>query len=116
MLKLAHFEITAADVDGVAAFYAKLTGWHAEPAGFIPDYTMLSEGGADGMTGAVMSANYQKQPAILWFATDDIDASIRDVVAGGGKQVHDIQPLPDGRKTVYVTDPAGNLFGLTQNP
>ncbi len=41
MLRIAHFEITSDDVDGTAAFYAKILGWTAEPAGFIPNYTML---------------------------------------------------------------------------
>jgi predicted enzyme related to lactoylglutathione lyase len=112
MLKLAHFEITATDVDGVAAFYAKILGWTASPAGFIPGYTMLDAGG--GPTGSVMSRSYKSQPAILWFATDDIAATAAEIVAAGGKQQDEIHALPDGRRVVYVTDPAGNIFGLTE--
>ncbi len=114
MLRIAHFEITGKDVEGLAGFYGRILGWKAEPAGFIDDYTMLYEGGPEDMTGAVMSTNYQAQPTIIWFESDDIDADVAAVVAAGGKQAGDINPLPDGRRTVYVTDPAGNLFGLTQ--
>ena len=115
-LTLAHFEITADDVDGIAGFYAKLLGWKAEPAGFVENYTMLYEGGEDGMTGAVMDTSYRKQAAIVWFGTDDIEASIAEVLAAGGKRDNELHSMPDGRRLIYMEDPAGNLLGLTQSP
>jgi len=117
MLRIAHFEITSDDVDGTAAFYAKILGWTAEPAGFIPNYTMLlADGTYAGETGAVMARSYRKQPAIIWFGTDAIETTVAEVVAAGGKAIDKIEALPDGRKVVYVEDPTGNIFGLTQSP
>jgi predicted enzyme related to lactoylglutathione lyase len=114
-LTLAHFEITGDDVPGLARFYGTLLGWEQQPVPFVDDYTMLLEDGADGMSGAVMRDANIAQPAIVWFGTPDIDASIAAVIAGGGSRFNDVHALPDGRKVVYMRDPAGNLFGLTQD-
>ena len=114
MGRVIHFEITAADTDRSAAFYAEAFGWTTEASAFAPGYLLAATGDGDGIDGAIMSRDFQTQPAILWIDVDDIQASIAAVKKAGGAEHGEINEIPGQGWVGYVRDPDGTLIGLRQ--
>ena len=112
MTTFVHFEITAADVEAIAGFYAEALGLVATPSPFLPGYALL--GNAAGPLGAVMDRKFQSQSTIVWFGVEDIEASLAAIVAAGGRQAGDINAIPGQGRLAYASDPNGTIFGLKQ--
>jgi predicted enzyme related to lactoylglutathione lyase len=114
MGRVIHFEITAADRDRTAGFYAKAFGWETTASPFATGYLLTATGVGDGIDGAIMSRDHQTQPAILWIEVDDIDASVAAVTAAGGTTRGKFNDIPGAGRVGYVRDPDGMLLGLRQ--
>lgn len=112
MTRIAHFEITAKDVERTAQFYHQVFGWKTSPSQFIPGYVLLDL--VDTDAGAVMDRSYQSQPTIIWFEVASIDATVGAIVAAGGRTINEKQSLPGIGELIYVADPEGTVFGLKQ--
>jgi len=112
MPQIVHFEVTAGDVPGLAAFYGRVTGWTAEPSPFLSGYTVLAA--PEGATGAVMSETYMTQKVIVWFGVASLEEAIAAVEAGGGRLAGEIATLPGQGRLVYAADPEGTVFGLRE--
>ena len=56
----------------------------------------------------------QADPTVV-FTVDDIEAAVRRVVAAGGSQLGQIQPMSDVMRWVYSRDTEGNIVGLVQH-
>jgi predicted enzyme related to lactoylglutathione lyase len=107
--KLVHFELPSADAARARAFWSGVFGWEfAEPIG--AEYWMART--ADDQGGAV----YPGEPTglLAYFDTDDIDATIEKVRAGGGT-AGDRQPIPHIGWFSHCTDPEGNRFGVFES-
>lgn len=113
MTRLVHFEITGDDSARLARFYADQFGFSASPSPFAPDYHLL-DGASNGISGAVMARRYHRQPAILWFAVDDLDTALRAIAEAGGKGIGERNTIPGQGHVQYAADPEGNVFGLKQ--
>ncbi len=116
--KLTLFALDCADPQGVARFYAAITGWEIERDD--GDWVQLrSDGGAtlafqlapDHQPPDWPSAD-QPQQAHLDFDVDDLDAGEAAIIALGARKA-DVQPEPDSFR-VYL-DPAGHPFCLVLN-
>ncbi|TDO44984.1 hypothetical protein EV643_114129 [Kribbella sp. VKM Ac-2527] len=114
MGRIIHVELTAADLDRAAAFYAEVFGWKAEPSPFLAGYLVAATGEGDGIDGAIMSREYQQQAAIAWLQVDDLEDTLAAVVAAGGEAAGEPQEIPGVGRMVYVRDPEGTLLGLKQ--
>ena len=114
MGRIIHVELTAADPERTAAFYTEAFGWKAEPSPFIGGYLVAETGAGDGIDGAIMSRDYQQQPAIAWLQVDDLDATLTAVSAAGGTTAGEVQELPGVGRLTYVRDPEGTLLGLRE--
>jgi predicted enzyme related to lactoylglutathione lyase len=112
MGKLIHFEITGTDSASLADFYSKHFGFATYPSPFIPGYHLLEA--EKGISGAVMDSAYQKQPAILWFEVDDIDAKVEAILGAGGATAGEKSTIPGQGHVQYIQDPQGNIVGLKQ--
>jgi uncharacterized protein len=113
--RIIHVELTSADLDRAAAFYGKAFGWTTEASPYIGGYLVASTGAGDGIDGAIMSRDYQQQPAIAWIEVDDLDATLAAVADAGGTAVSEPQELPGVGRLAYVRDPDGSLLGLRQS-
>jgi len=112
--KICYIEIPAVDVARSSKFYASVFGWKLRPRG---------DGATafDDATGAVSGAWVKNRPAsgkpgaLVYINVDDVAKSVKAVVRQGGKIV---QPLGmDAPEiTARFADPAGNVFGLYQQP
>ena len=112
--RIVHFELVATDADRASGFWNGLFGWSIAGSvmeGF--DYRMFDLG--DGQGGAIYPAQEGQSPGapIVYFDTEDIDASIAQVRELGGT-ADDKQPVPTHGWFAGCKDTEGNAFSLWQ--
>ena len=110
---IVHFELPSADADRAAGFWSGLFPWQIDSSvmeGF--DYRMFQAG--EGQGGAVMPSDKAGSGVIVYFDTDDIDASVAKVRELGGT-ADEKQPVPTHGWFAACTDTEGNSFNLWQN-
>jgi predicted enzyme related to lactoylglutathione lyase len=109
---IVHFELPSADVDRAGGFWNGLFGWSIGDSvmeGF--DYRMFQASEDQG--GAVMPSETAGSGLIVYFSTDDIDASVAKVRELGGT-AEDKQPVPTHGWFASCKDTEGNSFSLWQ--
>jgi predicted enzyme related to lactoylglutathione lyase len=110
--KLVHFEIPARDTGRAMGFWSGVLGWEfGESAMPELPYHMVRTG--DDQGGAVMSSE-GPFGLVVYFDTDDIDASIAKVREHGGT-ADDKMPIPNVGWFTHCTDTEGNAFSLFQS-
>jgi predicted enzyme related to lactoylglutathione lyase len=108
---IVHFEINAKDASRVKRFYSSLFGWKYKDSE-IPgiEYYVI-----DGVSpGGAINPMQQEAGPVVYFDTDDIDASIGKVRELGGKS-DDKMPIPSQGWFAACVDTEGNKFSLFQN-
>ena len=106
-------ELVSPDLDGASAFYRDLFGWEVAP---LPDspvpYLWLKNGEA---AAGGMRAPQPGEPAywLVYFATDDLDASLARAQELGGSSPTGAHDMGDIR-IALVQDPQGGTFALYQ--
>ena len=109
--KLVHFELPAGDSARARAFWSGLFGWSFSDPGMPGvEYWMVRTG--DDQGGAVYPAD--TRGVIVYFDTDDIEASLAKVREHGGT-AEDKQPIPGVGWFARCTDTEGNDFSLFQS-
>jgi uncharacterized protein len=112
--KLCYLEIPAVDVRKSADFYQAIAGWHIRERG---DGRVAFDDGVGEVSGTwVIGRPPASQPGILvYIMVDDVAATLDLVRANGGEIV---QPIGGDAPeiTARFRDPAGNMFGLYQEP
>ena len=110
---LVHFEIKAKDADRATAFYGGLFGWQFGDSGMPGmDYRMTRTGDEQG--GAVYPSDESDGHLVVYFDTEDIDASIAQVRQLGGR-ADEKTPIPGTGWFAGCTDTEGNAFSLFQS-
>ena len=110
--EIVHFEVPASDPDRASGFWSGLFGWNIGASameGF--DYRMFQV--SDKLGGAVMPSDKAGSGAIIYYDTNDIDASIAKVRERGGT-ADDKQPVPTHGWFAACKDTEGNPFSLWQ--
>lgn len=114
--KICYLEIPAVDIERSAAFYTSVFGWKGRTRG---------DGARafDDTTGAVSGSWVLKRPAsreagvLTYIMVDSIDDKLKKIAAAGGEVVTPFTSIgPGGDAFATFHDPAGNLFGLYQEP
>ena len=112
--KICYLEIPALDVQRSADFYRAVFGWNIRKRG---DGALAFDDGVGQVSGTwVLRHPVQTQVGVLIFImVDSVEATARAVEANGGAIVQ-----PVGADAPEITarfrDPAGNIFGLYQEP
>ena len=112
MAQIVHFEIPSGDADRASGFYSSLFGWQIGDSmmeGF--EYRMLQASDTQG--GAVMGSETPGSGLVVYFDTNDIDASVAKVRELGGT-ADDKQPVPKFGWFASCKDTEGNSFSLWQ--
>jgi uncharacterized protein len=112
--KVCYIEIPALDINTSAAFYKEVFGWQIRQRG---DGSVAFDDAAGEVSGTwVVGRAAAKEPGLLiYIMVDSVAATIDVVIANGGKIVHQIgKDAPE--ITARFSDPAGNVFGLYQQP
>jgi hypothetical protein len=109
--RLVYFEVPADDTQRAKDFYAELFGWQFRPMQEGFDYHMLEEGIEPG--GAIYPSQTGEKGAIIYFESDDVDASVERVNELGGS-AEDKQPIPGIGWFARCEDTEGNPFSIFQ--
>ena len=110
---LVHFELPAKDGDRAQTFWSGVFGWSFSDAGMPGiDYRMVRTGENQG--GAVYTSDDGGRGAIIYFDSDDIEASLAKVRELGG-EAEDKSPIPGVGWFARCKDTEGNEFSLFQS-
>jgi uncharacterized protein len=111
---IVHFEVPSGDADRASGFWGGLFGWSIGPS-MMPDAEYRMFQNAEGQGGAIMAGPHATAGAglVVYFGTDDIDASVAKVRELGG-QADDKQPVPQYGWFASCKDTEGNAFSLWQ--
>jgi uncharacterized protein len=107
-----HFEIPVDDIERAQTFYATALGFDYEPWG--AQMGMLNQPEGKGINGDLHLRADTPHPTVV-FTVDDIEATVERVVAAGGSQVGEIQPMSEAMRWVYIRDSEGNIVGLVHH-
>jgi hypothetical protein len=108
---IVHFEVNAKDTARAKKFYSALFGWKYKDSE-IPgiEYYII-----DGVNpGGAINPNQNEAGPVVYFDTEDIDASIAKVRELGGK-ADDKQAIPSQGWFAGCVDSEGNKFSLYQD-
>jgi uncharacterized protein len=112
--KICYIEIPAVDVAVSAAFYQKTFGWIIRKRG---DGATAFDDGVKEVSGAFVTDRKPMTEVglLIYIMADKIAEAIEKVVLNGGTIT---QPLgmDAPELTARFSDPAGNIFGLYQEP
>ncbi len=104
-------ELATTDLEASAEFYGQLFGWKVEPfeGTGMPYMTIQNEGRGNGG----MRAATETEPSywLVYFGTDDIDASLAKAADLGGTKLMGPMDIGVGRIGA-VQDPQGAVFAL----
>jgi uncharacterized protein len=105
-------ELATPSMDASARFYSELFGWKIEPVEGSPMPYMTIKNAADWNNGG-MRANMPPEPPhwLVYFGTEDVDASLAKVASGGGRQILGATEIGMG-KIAAAADPQGAVFAL----
>ena len=112
--KICYIEIPAFEVRRSADFYRAVFGWQIRTRGD-------GQTAFDDAVGEVSGTWLSGRPAsptpglLVYIMVDDMEATIRAVVANGGEIVQPIG-MDAPEITARFRDPGGNVFGLYQEP
>jgi uncharacterized protein len=107
---LVHFEIPSRDTGRAKAFWGGVFDWSFNDPGMGMEYWMTRTGENQG--GAIFAAD---QPGVIvYFDTDDIDATIARIQELGGT-ASEKSPIPQVGWFARCTDTDGNAFSLFQS-
>jgi predicted enzyme related to lactoylglutathione lyase len=112
--KVCYIEIPATDVQRSAAFYEEVFSWRIRQRG--DGHTAFDDTTGEVSGAWVLGRPPAPQPGLLlYIMVDSVAATVDVVIANGGEIV---QPIgADAREiTARFRDPAGNVFGLYQEP
>src|SRR5262249_8569600 len=108
--EIAHYEISASDVDRAQRFWSGLFGWEFGPSAMPEvDYRMARTGEE---SGAALTPGEPGHPNV-YFSVDDIEAAIATVRELGGN-AEEKQPVPTMGWFTACKDSEGNEFSLWQ--
>ena len=112
-----HVEIPAANVEAAGKFYADLFGWKIQSMSEM-NYTMWE---AEDHTGGGFTEVSAENPAVqvlVYIASDDIEADLKNVEKLGGKVLRPKTEITGMGWFGIFQDPTGNVLALytSMNP
>lgn len=119
--RIVHFEIEAKDKERAKKFYSSAFGWEMMQQGQdMGDYVVVMTDKMDsknpGINGGMFQAEGEKKfnAYRCIIGVDDIDKSISDVKAAGGKVTGEKTEIPGVGMWALCEDTEGNIFGILQ--
>jgi predicted enzyme related to lactoylglutathione lyase len=113
--KICYVELPAANVSASSEFYKKVFGWNLRTRG---NGVVAFDDSTGQVSGSFVTGRspYSGKPGLLLYVMCDSVAATLDVVLANGGKI--VQPVGGDAPeiTARITDPAGNLIGLYQEP
>ena len=108
------YELMTSDVAAAGEFYAAVLGWKRRVFDHVSGYEIFAMDGED-VAGLMVipeqAASCGMKPG--WFGyvgVDDVDATVSDILAAGGKQHMPPTDIPDVGRVAMLADPQGAMF------
>jgi hypothetical protein len=112
--KICYLEIPAVDVLLSASFYKKVFGWQIREKS---NGQIAFDDAVNEVSGTwVIGRNSSTEAGLLvYIMVDSVTSTIKTIIANGGRIVQ--PPGEDAPEiTARFSDPAGNIFGIYQEP
>ena len=112
--KICYIEIPAIDVLLSASFYKKIFGWQIRERsdGHIAFDDTVNEVSGTWVIGRSPTT---ETGLLIYIMVDSVTSTIKAIIAQGGKIVQPVG-VDAPEITARFSDPAGNIFGLYQEP
>ena len=112
--KICYVEIPATDVEQSASFYKKVFGWESRKRG---DGSTAFDDTVGQVSGTWVTGRkaVEQTGILIYIMVDNASETINKIIAAGGKLVQPIG-MDAPEITARFSDPAGNIFGLYQQP
>lgn len=112
--KICYIEIPAIDVILSATFYKKIFGWQIRERsdGLIAFDDTINEVSGTWVIGRSPST---EAGLLIYIMVDSVTSTIKSIIANGGKIIQPVG-VDSPEITARFSDPAGNIFGLYQEP
>lgn len=111
---IVHIEISAHDREAAAQFYSQVFGWKVNQIPEMNYATFEAEGGPGGGFNPVSPEN-PAGTVTVYISTDDIQATLADIVKAGGKVILPKTEIPNVGWFAFFEDPTGNRLALYTN-
>jgi hypothetical protein len=110
---IAWFELSSPDPAAVAPFYAELFDWTVAGAPGMEGYLFATTAAGEG-TGAIQATAAGGATGwLVYFGTDDVDATLATAKANGADELVPATDIPgDMGRFAVARDPQGAAFGL----
>ncbi|MFW5420649.1 VOC family protein [Nocardiopsis sp. CNT-189] len=106
---LNYVEITVTDLDEAKRFYTKAFGWRFNDYG--PGYAGIRDPDGGEAGGLALGGEVRGGGPFVLLFSEDLDRSVEEVTAAGGRVVNGPYAFPGGRR-FHFTDPSGNELGV----
>ena len=112
--KICYIEIPATDVLLSASFYKKIFGWQIRERsdGHIAFDDTVNEVSGTWVLGRSPAT---ESGLLIYIMVDSVTSKIKSIISHGGKIIQPIG-VEAPEITARFSDPAGNIFGLYQEP
>lgn len=118
--KVSWFEMPADDIDRASGFYNKVFGWRTPPMGSEGVYALTTAADDDGnpMEAGGINGGIHRRAGdadagpVVNISVDDIDATLEQVVAAGGRVIQPRSTVEFGLTTALFADTEGNVLGI----
>jgi uncharacterized protein len=112
--KICYLEIPASDVQASMSFYESVFGWNTRHRN---DGSIAFDDSAGEVSGTWVKGRPSSSQVglLIYIMVDDLEETIQKIVKQGGKIVQPIG-MDAPEITARFSDPAGNIFGLYQQP
>jgi len=112
-------DLTASNADEVRDFYQAVVGWNVQevPMGDYADYSMIPPGSEEAVAGIchkLGSNDNLPSQWLMYITVADVDESIKQCEAKGGKVVVPLRDMGAYGRFCVVQDPAGAVAGLME--
>jgi predicted enzyme related to lactoylglutathione lyase len=132
MNRVVHFEVHAADQDGVQKFYQELFGWEFQDMGpGMGNYRVITtgpgpeemakgvgieklgiNGGLTRRSGDIPHVGTSPNAFVAVIGVGDTDAIVTKAQSLGGKVALEAMDVPGVGRLAYLLDPENNIFGV----
>ena len=113
--KFCWYELMTTDVPAAERFYSSVVGWTTRDSGMEGMNYTLAYAGETQAAGLMGVPEEAKGMPPVWFGyvfTDDIEKTVKEIAANGGKVHRQPQDIPGIGRFAVVADPHGATFSL----
>jgi predicted enzyme related to lactoylglutathione lyase len=114
---IAHMDIPTSDPSASSKFYSELFGWKINVDQSVNYFMFQPESGPGGGFVTLDMYGSKVGEVLVYVSTDDIDATLAQAEALGGKTLMPKVEIPGNNGAfAFFADPSGNRIGLYTPP